>query len=61
MGKFTCPICGMEFKAQREHEVHHVGVHASPKGDIACIACGYSSRDQKKMEEHEKIHFHAGM
>ncbi len=61
MAKYNCPICGMGFDTKEEHEQHHIGVHSSPKGDITCIACGYTSRDQRQMEEHERVHTGMGM
>lgn len=55
--KFTCPVCGMEFKTKEDHDSHHAAMHsAQPTAEIICEHCGYATRDVADMEAHKKMH-----
>lgn len=55
--KFTCPVCGMEFKTKEEHDAHHTQMHGSKTmAEMTCVHCGYTTRDQTDMESHKKMH-----
>lgn len=51
-----CPVCGMEFNTQEEHDKHHQEAHGGQMAGMKCPMCGYMASSKEDMEEHSKTH-----